>query len=222
MIESYWDLYVAYIDYCVRYNFENDIDPHHYEMEWNHFLPQCIFEDQPIGQYLLLKQHAIASALQTLAFQQNCLCGWHKKYLSKQLVDLAWGIYVEDKRQRMIPQAKRLNALANNPATNAVRSEACRRRNLAKTREEVLEIAAKVAEKNRGKKHPSMVGENNPAKREEVRAKISEARMAQTNANTEGLKRRYMCTVTGFISNAAGLKKYQLRRGIDTSSRVEL
>lgn len=222
MISSYWDLYVAYINYCVRYNSEHGFDPHHYEMEWNHYLPQCVFGDQPLGQWLLVRQHAIASALQTLAFQRSCLCGWHKKHLPKQLADLAWEIYVEDKRQRMAPIAKRLNSLANNPAVNAIRSEVCRARNLTKSQEEILKIAAKVAEKNRGKKHPSLAGENNPAKREEVKAKIREARMRQANVNSEGLKRRYMCTVTGFISNAAGLKKYQLRRGIDTSNRVEL
>jgi hypothetical protein len=90
MIESYWDLYVAYIDKCVRDNWANDIDPAHYEMEWNHFLPQCIFEDQPIGHWLTKRQHAIASALQTLVFRQNCMCGWHKKYLSAALLRDAW------------------------------------------------------------------------------------------------------------------------------------
>jgi hypothetical protein len=99
MIDSYWDLYVAYIAKCVKENKERDIDPHHYEMEWNHFLPQCIFGNQPIGQYLTLKQHAIATALQTLAFEHNCLCGMHKKYLPQPLLDLAWKFYVEASRK---------------------------------------------------------------------------------------------------------------------------
>lgn len=98
-MDSYWDLYVAYVPHCVEYNRKHDIDPHHYEMEWNHFLPRCIFGDQPIGHYLLLKQHAIASALQTLAFQQNCLCGWHKKYLPKKLIERAWDYYSEAGRK---------------------------------------------------------------------------------------------------------------------------
>ena len=95
MIDSYWDLYVAYIAKCVRDNWANDVDPHHYEMEWNHFLPQCIFGDWPIGHYLTLKQHAIASALQTLAFKKQCMCGWHKKYLPGLLLELAWPMYCE-------------------------------------------------------------------------------------------------------------------------------
>lgn len=103
-IMDYWSLYVEYIRRCVRYNNENDIDPAHYQMEWNHFFPRCIFGDWPIGDYLLLKQHAIASALQTLVFKQNCMCGWHKKYLSPQLIDLAWPFFVNGKRKDELEQ----------------------------------------------------------------------------------------------------------------------
>jgi hypothetical protein len=62
-------------------------------MEWNHFLPRNIFGDQPIGHYLLLKQHAIASALQTLVFKKNCMFGWHKRYLPENLLKLTWPYY---------------------------------------------------------------------------------------------------------------------------------
>jgi hypothetical protein len=93
MIDSYWDLYVAYIAKCVKENKERDIDPHHYEMEWNHFLPKCLFDDQPVGHYLTLKQHAIASALQTLALRKNCMTGMMKEYLPEKLLELAWPSY---------------------------------------------------------------------------------------------------------------------------------
>jgi hypothetical protein len=99
-MDSYWDLYVAYIDKCVRDNWINDIDPHHYEMEWNHFLPKSIFGDWPIGQWLTLKQHAIASALQTLALNKNCMCGWHKKYLPNSLVRTAWPFLAKESAKR--------------------------------------------------------------------------------------------------------------------------
>jgi hypothetical protein len=68
-------------------------------MEWNHFLPKCVFGDQPIGHYLLLKHHAIASALQTLAMNRNCLCGWHKKYLPLSLWNLCSPFYKKQARQ---------------------------------------------------------------------------------------------------------------------------
>jgi len=81
----------------MRDNWNNDIDPHHYEMEWNHFLPKCIFGDQPIGHWLTLKQHAIASALQTLAFNKCVVCPWHVKYLPSQLWEVVLPIYSKDK-----------------------------------------------------------------------------------------------------------------------------
>jgi len=99
-MNSYWDLYVAYVHHCVEYNKKHDIDPHHYVMEWNHFLPKSVFGDQPLGQYLLLKQHAIASALQTLAFKKRCMFGWHKKYLPDPLLKLAWPYYCEASKKQ--------------------------------------------------------------------------------------------------------------------------
>lgn len=110
MIDSYWDLYVAYIAKCVRDNWINDIDPHHYEMEWNHWLPKACFPDLPLGQWLTKRQHAIASALQTLALGENCMCAWHKKDLPKTLLELAWPIYCEVSRIKGSRAAEKLNA----------------------------------------------------------------------------------------------------------------
>jgi len=95
MSTKYWDLYVYYVKKCERENYINDIDPNHYEMEWNHFWPQCIFGDWPVGQYLTLKQHAIATALQTLVFKRNCMFRTHKNYLPPNLLALAWPYYCE-------------------------------------------------------------------------------------------------------------------------------
>jgi len=104
-MNSYWDLYVAYVNKCVRNNWINDIDPHHYEMQWNHWLPKAVFPDLPLGQWLTLRQHAIASALQTLALREKCLCAWHKKHLPKELSRLAWPYYCEASKKT----AERLN-----------------------------------------------------------------------------------------------------------------
>lgn len=103
-MESYWDLYVAYVHKCVADNWANDIDPAHYEMEWNHFLPQCIFGDWPIGNWLTKHQHAIASALQTLALKKNCMFGWHKHHLPENLLEIAWPFYRKHKQSVGITQ----------------------------------------------------------------------------------------------------------------------
>ena len=42
------------------------------------------------------------------------------------------------------------------------------------------------------------------------------------NHNRKLAKMRYKCTVTGYESNAAGLSRYQKKRGIDPSNRIRL
>ena len=111
MIDSYWDLYKVYIAKCVKENKERNIDPHHHNMEWNHFLPQCLFGNQPVGHFLTLKQHAIASALQTLSFRKNCLCGWHKKYLSEALLEISWGYFVSSSKENAVKGAVKMNQI---------------------------------------------------------------------------------------------------------------
>jgi len=96
---NYFQLYCEYLTQCEKENWANMRDPNHDYMEWNHTLPQCIFENQPIGQWLTIEQHAIASALQTLAFGKNCLCAWHKKYLPEKILTLSWGYYKDHKRK---------------------------------------------------------------------------------------------------------------------------
>ncbi len=99
MSTKYWDLYVYYVKKCVRENYINDLDPNHYEMEFNHFWPKCIFGAWPVGQWLTKKQHAIASALQTLAFNRNCMYGKHKRYLPAKLLKLVWPHFCEQSRK---------------------------------------------------------------------------------------------------------------------------
>ena len=101
MIDTYWDFYIIYIDKCVRENDANGLDPEHYYMEWNHWLPKCLFKGHGPGQWLTLQQHAIASALQTLGLRENCMTGMMKKYLPDELLKLAWPYYCLAQSERM-------------------------------------------------------------------------------------------------------------------------
>jgi hypothetical protein len=93
------ETYYTYLRWCQDYNERNLIDPTSEEMEWHHTLPQCIFGDIRIGLWLTIKQHAIATALQSLAFGHNCLFGGHLTYLPQWLLDLCWDMFVDAKRQ---------------------------------------------------------------------------------------------------------------------------
>jgi hypothetical protein len=48
------------------------------------------------------------------------------------------------------------------------------------------------------------------------RSVVAVSSMEKVNAQ------KYMCTVTGHVSNAGGLSRYQIKRGIDTSLRLRL
>lgn len=90
---SWYELYLAYLHACAEYNSATGRDPAHDEMEWNHRLPKAIFGEWAIGEWLLKRQHAIATALQTLAFKQCVLCGWHIEYLPEWLWEECRPIY---------------------------------------------------------------------------------------------------------------------------------
>ena len=91
--------YFAYLRWCQDYNERNLIDPTSDTMEWHHTLPQCAFGDVRIGLWLTLKQHAIATALQTLAFGYNCLCGWHFPMLPSDLYNLVRPYYCARRKE---------------------------------------------------------------------------------------------------------------------------
>jgi hypothetical protein len=97
------ETYYIYLRWCRDYNERNLIDPTSDKMEWHHTLPQCIFGDVRIGLWLTLKQHAIATALQTLAFNRNCLCPWHIRHLPDNLWQMCRPIYSAAKREHSNP-----------------------------------------------------------------------------------------------------------------------
>jgi hypothetical protein len=129
-MENYWNLYCLYVERCQKENYSRDVDPEHYEMEWNHFFPQCIFGEWPIGHWLTFRQHSIASALQTLAFNRNCMFSTHKRYLPPKLLELAWPYFREARRKNAeITNAEKdelgrsVNAVKGAEAANAEKDE---------------------------------------------------------------------------------------------------
>jgi hypothetical protein len=222
-MDSYWDLYLAYIDYCVRYNYENDIDPHHYEMEWNHTLPQCIFGDQPFGQYLLLKQHAIASALQTLAFKRQCMCGWHFAYLHPDLLKLSLQYYaphVSDaaKAAAKVQHAQKILCTKTGfISTPTGISRYQKKRGIDPNNQ--INITKKPLSDELMEMYANLYKSILEKEKEERDKKI---RINRRNNGYITASLRYQCTVTGHISTNMGLSNYQKARGIDTSNRIQL
>ena len=94
------ETYYAYLRWCRDYNERNLVDPTSDKMEWHHTLPKHIFGDIRIGLWLTIRQHAIATALQSLAFGYNCLCFDHTKHLPSELWDLCFPILSRDRSQQ--------------------------------------------------------------------------------------------------------------------------
>jgi len=212
-----WEVYVAYIHKCVQDNYINDIDPAHYEMEWNHFLPQCIFGDQPIGHWLTKRQHAIASALQTLAFRKNCMCGWHKHCLPEQLLNLAWPIFcneavsrgkrnAEELHKERDENGKSIRMIKHNAKLHAKKDERGNSIHMVRNAKKVH------AEKNENGK--SIRGLRYAERLHREKDELGRSVVAM-RVNSQ----RWKCLVTGHISNSGGLSAYQKKRGIDTTQR---
>jgi hypothetical protein len=201
-MDSYWDLYVAYVNKCVHDNYRNDVDPNHHRMEWNHWLPKACFPDLPVGQWLTLKQHAVASALQTLALKKNCLCGWHLKYLPEKLKSLAWDYYIEFQTLNGVKSGEftKKNKLGIHKP-GAKTSETCAKGGKAGGRVCRDTGVGLFAAGNVTKDTCSRGG-----------------KQGCKNTNSQ----RWVCLETGYTSTPAGLTRYQSLRGIDTSQRKRL
>ena len=212
---DYFEIYYAYLAWCEKDNWANYRDPNHDFMEWNHTLPQCIFGNQPIGQWLTIKQHAIASCLQTLAFQTRCHCGWHKRLVPDQLWSICHSYFTGSH-----------NTFFGKSHTAETRMKISRsRKGICPPRTQ--EHNRKISEANTGKRYRPRTkeekrrasemfsGEGNPrygvTLSEETKRKIS---------NTKRV--RFRCLVTGTISGSGGLTKIQNRLGIDTSLREQI
>ena len=203
-MDSYWDLYVAYVHHCVEYNKKHDIDPHHYKMEWNHFLPQCIFGDQPIGHYLLLKQHAIASALQTLAFKKNCMFGWHKHLLPEPLLTLSWVYYGKISKEKGEERGRRVNREKDElgRSVNAVKGSKILHSIIHAERDE-------QGKSIRGKK----AGELLHREKDELGRSVVAMR-----TNTQ----LWESTIDGFRSHSGGVAIHNRANGWDPAARVRI
>ena len=202
-MENFWDLHIAYVRECEKLNWANDTDPHHYGMEWHHILPQCLFGNQPIGAWLTLRQHAIASCLQSIALRKVCLCPWHHQHTPEWL----WELMLEaTEAERKVIARKGFDAVENFPTVGGI---AVRDRSLgifSLTEEERKERSRRAGATARDKK--AGIHGGTPEERKEWSAKA--------------LSVKFRCLVTGHISNGAGLSSWQRARNIDTSLKERL
>ncbi len=186
------ETYYAYLRWCTDFNERNLIDPAHDKMEWNHTLPQCIFGDQPIGQWLTLKQHAIASALQTLAFNRCTICAWHVQHLPDPLWEKCKPLF----------SVKAAKGGATGGKTNVETGH-------------IYQIATPEGCKQGG--------HTQGRKNVESKTGMFKRTFEELSAKSKEIQaRRFQCLVTGYITSASALTRYQRAKGIDTSLRIQI
>jgi hypothetical protein len=249
---DYFEVYYAYLAHCRKVNWANDIDPNHYEMEWHHILPQCLFEDQPCGQWLSLKQHAIASALQTLAFRKKCFCAWHCKHIPSWLWKIANERVCEERaiNSRKGGQTCVENKLGIHAEDKELRKEWSKLGGLA-VKDQRIGIFNLTPEQNREKSQKAgqttfergagVFSASSEQLAEWTKLQSHEAKVRGGRAVFEAKtgcfsltreerlevvnrvnSQRWKCLVTGHISTPAGLSAWQKARGIDTSLRERI
>ena len=232
MAPNYWNLYVLYIERCVRENYENDIDPNHYEMEWNHFWPESIFGDWPVGQWLTLRQHAVASALQTVVFRENCMFSTHKSYLPLKLLELAWPYYCK---------AMKKNGAKGAVAGNLEKDENGKSINAVKRGKKGAAVTNKIihAEKDENGKSllAKRLGAMVHAEKDENGksllglkcAAVTHSERDENGKSVNAVKgaavtnsQRWQSAVDGFISNAGNVARHNRANGWPGDARVRL
>jgi hypothetical protein len=210
---NYFELYYAYLAWCEKDNWVNYRDPNHDFMEWNHTLPQCIFKGHGPGQWLTKEQHAIASALQTLIFRKNCLCGWHMKWLPEKIRSKIAVYYrkasaekgkkgekkrKEEKTGLYAPGVQSLGGLAAKEKKKGIHDPASRT-------EYAILGGRRVAELGVG-----IHGDPEARRRGARKASIS------TNSQV------WESTVDGFRSTSSAVAKHNKARGWDPAARIRI
>jgi len=241
-MENFWDLHIAYVRECEKLNWANDIDPHHYKMEWHHILPQCLFGDQPIGAWLTLRQHAIASCLQSIAFKKWSNCGRFKAlapvWLWEKSVKACRGEFVEQGKK--FGETALLQGLGIHGATPEQRSKWGREGALKAMQMGVGCVSAsseqlsewsrmsngvtgrRMKEEGRGIFAPGMQALGGKTTQEKGVGVFALTKEQQRELGKKTTSQRWRCLETGHISTPGGLSRFQKARDIDTSLRERL
>ena len=160
--------------------------------------------------YLIRRDHAIHGVIQSEVLQYPCIWGWERPHLPEEYLDLY------DKWK------KRLCVIGGTAGGNKSSQEG----------KGIHSVEYKSSDECKEKN--LRAGNANTPKQKEGRAKggkksKSEGKgiFAQTKEDKKNLavltnKQKWMCTITGYITNPGLLTRYQKAKGIDKSNRVRI
>jgi hypothetical protein len=182
---TWFDVYYGYLDGCRRFNEESSTPEGGWE--WHHILPQCLYGGSDPGVWLTFEQHAIASAYQTLAFDTNCLYGSHLPHLKDAL--------------RTLCREVRSRSTHSSPLQSERGKQNKGRKRVVPKTQAITEARKRNIEVARQHKKPEHCAAG--------------GRAAGPRNGKTAMAQRWRCKVTGKVTNAAALSRWQMARGID-------
>jgi hypothetical protein len=241
-----------YVEGCLQWYEEADLQPGNPEDgEWHecHYpTPKCLGGTETV---LLLKEHhAVQGVLQSEEFGHPCIYGWEKQYLSDGVLHLwkkwmkikaqpsidVWAaIPPEEKRERgRIAQSKMTKEQLRRGregmwANMTPEQRSAQARHMLDIPPEKREEAVAKATQTNLKRNPNhfadmarkaRAAEPYEKKRKRMEACHKPEVHAKALAKING--RKFKCRVTGKISTAGPLTRYQNARGIDPSLRDQV
>ena len=190
-----------WIEQCqLKYRFEPLPSGEHWE-DAHYPLPACDNGVETVR--LWSRDHAVHGVLQSESLQRPCIHGF-RVHFDKSLIESHYPEYLPlyDKWYR--EHKSRAGEIGGTRVSKEAKSRGGKNQPL----EVKLENFSKITLEQRregGRKG----GANTPP----------EVRKASGIKSTS---QRWQCTVTGFVTNAASLSRYQMKRGIDTANRLRL
>jgi hypothetical protein len=196
---------------------------------------------------LLLKQHhAIQGVLQSEEYNHPCIYGWEKPHLPKEYLSL-WAKWMAKKAEAAmnyinnlprevksewglkgsLAQSREGKSKGGKAAIGSLSAEQKRERashmqNLSPEKKKAaVEKATKTNLQNNPNHFHDMARKARDSETHEVKAARAKAipKEAILRACAIINSRKFRCTVTGHVSTAGPLSRYQKARGIDTSNR---
>jgi hypothetical protein len=207
-----------YVEGCQQWYREADLQPGNPEdgvwEECHYPAPRCLGGTETV---LLLKEHhAVQGVLQSEEYQHPCIWGWERRYLTGEYLEKFY--YWKSNLSRYAQSCMTTEALRNG-YEGMVKSLTPEQRRAA-----IVKATQSNLESN-----PNHFGDIGRKARDSESYEVKRARMsachkpeihARALAKTNG--RKFKCRVTGKISTAGPLTRYQNARGIDPTLRDQV
>ena len=222
-----------YVEGCLQWYREADLQPGNPQdgkwQECHYPAPKCLGGTEVI---LLLKEHhAVQGVLQSEEFEHPCIWGWEKQYLDGEILEcfvkwkVALGRYGQS-RMTKEQLRKGWESMWNSLTPEQRSTRISYAHNLTPEQRQAAIVKATQSNLER---NPNHFGDMARKARDSESYEVKRARMsachkpeihARALAKTNG--RKFKCRVTGYVSTAGPLTRYQRSRGIDPSLRDQV